>query len=70
MLGFFRRMFRQTTTTSSANPNKTYRYQFTFPDSTQPVVIRERNQREARALVRETLDLTRLPAGTSVERLD
>ena len=53
-----------------SQPRTEFAYQFTFPNDAQPVVIRGRNQREARQHVRSALDLTRLPVGTTVERLD
>ena len=65
---FIRSLFASAT---AQKPVKTYKYRFTFPDEPDaPVVIRERNQREARAFVRSAFDLTRLPVGTDVTRLD
>ena len=69
MLKFIRNLFTSNVP-SATKPTKTYPYRFTFPDDPQPVTIRERNQREARQFVRDSLDLTRLPIGTTVERLD
>ena len=68
MLKFIRNLF--TSRVTAATPPKTFSYRFTFPNDPQPVTIRERNQREARQFIREALDLTRLPIGTTVERLD
>ena len=50
-------------------PRVEHPYRFVFPDG-DDVTIRAYNQREARATVRDALDLTRLPVGTTVQRLD
>jgi len=68
MLKFIRNLF--TSRVTAVTPPKTFSYRFTFPNDAQPVVIQERNQREARQFVRDSLALTRLPVGTTVERLD
>ena len=69
MFKFVRNLLKTATTPRPTTP-KTFQYRFTFPDDPNSTVIRERNQREARAFVRDALDLTRLPVGTVVERLD
>jgi len=69
MRKLIRNIYRNLTSSAPKRPRE-YRYRFSFPNGQESAVIRERNEREARRFVRDTLELTRLPSGTVVERLD
>jgi len=59
---------KATTPAVSQATTKTFQYNVLVPGQT-PVVLRGANQNEVRKMVRASLDITRLPAGTSITRL-
>jgi len=52
----------------SVTDPKRFAYTVTLPNQ-EPVVLRAKNQVEVKAMVRDAQGLTRLPSGTTVERL-
>lgn len=55
-------------TTPAPKPKKDHSYRVQIPGEP-PVILRAANQGEVRQFVRDAHGLTRLPAGTTVERL-
>lgn len=60
---------KTTTTPTTSGATKAYRYEVALPGET-PVVLRAANERAVRKNVRDAHNLKRLPAGTTVNRLD
>lgn len=57
------------TTVTAQKPTEGFLYAVTLPGQ-EPVMLRAKNQVEVKQFVRDAHGLTRLPAGTTVERMD